>query len=212
MEPLGLKAVNMFPTPEMKQNLAFMHQRWPGDPSKKSEERDHIYREPILAEIREDRERLFHSGGAGCFAKPAEYVQVLAALLNDGKSPITGERILQEKTVQMMWENQIPNMPNFARQGIPDAKREQTNPTPELYPQDGNPPQGWGLSFMLTQEPGATGRGKNTAWWAGIANLFWWCDREKGVAGMIASQIMPFLDPNILGQWVACESAVYASV
>ncbi|KAF2163760.1 hypothetical protein M409DRAFT_68334 [Zasmidium cellare ATCC 36951] len=166
----------------------------------------------ILAETREDRERLFHSGGAGCFAKPAEYVQILAALLNDGKSPITGERILQGDTVNMMWENQVSDMPDFARQGIPDAKREHTNPTPELYPQEGNPPQGWGLSFMLTQEPGATGRGRNTAWWAGIANLFWWCDREKGVAGMIASQIMPFLDPNILGQWVACESAVYASV
>lgn len=27
--------------------------------------------------------------------------------------------------------------------------------------------QGWGLSFMITQEPGATGRGRNTAWWAG---------------------------------------------
>ena len=43
---------------------------------------------------------------------------------------------------------------------------------------------------MLTQESGPTGRGRNTAWWAGIANLFWWCDREKGVAGMIASQIV----------------------
>lgn len=27
---------------------------------------------------------------------------------------------------------------------------------------------------MITQEPGATGRGANTAWWAGIANLFWY--------------------------------------
>lgn len=52
------------------------------------------------------------------------------------------------------------------------AKPEQTNPAPELYPQEGNPPQGWGLSFMITQEPGPTGRGRNTAWWAGIANLF----------------------------------------
>lgn len=212
MEPLALKAVNMFPTAEMKRDLASMHQRWPGDSSKRSEERDHVYREPLLAESGEDRERLFHSGGAGCFAKPTEYVQILAALLNDGKSPITGARILQEDTVKMMWKNQIRDMPDFARQGIPDAKREHTNSTPELYPQDGSPGQGWGLSFMLTQEPGATGRGRNTAWWAGIANLFWWCDREKGVAGMIASQMMPFLDPNILGQWVACESAVYASV
>lgn len=83
----------------------------------------------------------------------------------------------------------IPKMPNFARQFTPDAKPEHTNPIPEFYPQEGNPPQGWGLSFMLTIEPGATGRGANTAWWAGIANLFWWVDREKGVAGMIASQV-----------------------
>lgn len=65
---------------------------------------------------------------------------------------------------------------------------------------------------MLTQEPGATGRGANTAWWAGIANLFWWADREKGVAGMIASQVMPFGDLNVMGQWGACEAAVYASL
>ncbi|KAK4628592.1 Acyltransferase calJ [Fulvia fulva] len=212
MQPLGLKAINMFPAEDMKKNLAYMHQKWPGDPSGKSEERDHILREPLLADTKEEQARLFHSGGAGCFAKPAEYVQVLAALLNDGRSPITGNRILKEETVKAMWTNQVPDMPNFARQGIPDAKRDQTNSTPELYPQEGNPPQGWGLSFMLTQEPGATGRGSNTAWWAGLANLYWWCDREKGVAGMIASQQMPFLDLNVLGQWAACESAVYASV
>lgn len=103
-------------------------------------------------------------------------------------------------------------MPNFARQGIPAAKPEQTNPAPELYPQEGNPPQGWGLSFMITQEAGATGRGRNTAWWAGIANLFWWCDREKGVAGMIASQVMPFGDMSVMGQWGACEAAVYQAL
>jgi len=105
MQPLGLKNVNMFPTPEMKQNLAFMHQRWPG--STDCEERDHIYREPILAETQEDRDRLFNSGGAGGFAKPTEYVQVLAALLNDGKSPTTGAQILKPETVEAMFENQV---------------------------------------------------------------------------------------------------------
>ena len=62
---------------------------------------------------------------------------------------------------------------------------------------------------MLTIDPGPTGRGANTAWWAGIANLFWWADREKGVAGMIASQVMPFADMNVLGQWITCETEVY---
>lgn len=62
---------------------------------------------------------------------------------------------------------------------------------------------------MLTIEAGATGRGPNTAWWAGIANLYWWCDRQKGIAGMIASQVMPFADANILGQWFVNEAEVY---
>ena len=74
---------------------------------------------------------------------------------------------------------------------IPPAKPDLTNPIPDLYPQP-NQPQGWGLTFMLTLSPGATGRGRNTAWWAGLPNLFWWCDRTMGIAGMIASQILPF--------------------
>lgn len=104
-EPIGLKNINMFPTPEMKKNLAYMHQRWPG--SKEAEERDHIYREPIIAETDHEKKHVFHSGGAGAFAKPTEYCQVLAALLNDGKSPKTGAQILKKETVDMMWQNQV---------------------------------------------------------------------------------------------------------
>lgn len=40
-------------------------------------------------------------------------------------------------------------------------------------------------------------------------NLFWWCDREKGVGGMLAGQVFPFGDPNVMGTWGACEAAVY---
>lgn len=135
MQPLGLKNINMLPTPEMKKNLAYMHQKWPG--SSKSEERDHIYREPIVAESDAEKKHIFHSGGAGAYAKPTEYVQVLAALLNDGKSPKTGAQILKPETVKEMFENQIKEHPDFARSGVPAAKPEQTNPIPELYPQEG---------------------------------------------------------------------------
>lgn len=135
MKPLELENVNMVPTPEMKKEMAYMHQKWPG--SSEAEERDHIYREPIVAETDDEKKHLFHSGGAGAYAKPTEYVQVLAALLNDGKSPKTGAQILKKETVEDMWKNQIPDHPDYARQGIPQAKPEQTNPLPELYPQEG---------------------------------------------------------------------------
>jgi hypothetical protein len=74
---------------------------------------------------------------------------------------------------------------------------------------EGNPPQGWSFAGFSIQEPGASLRGRGTVWWAGIANLFWWCDRENGVAGMIASQIMPFGDLDVINAWSSCESVVY---
>lgn len=113
-------------------------------------------------------------------------------LLNDGTSPTTDAKILKPETVKEMFTNQIPDMPNFGRQLISNPKPDFTNPIPELYPQPHDQPQGWGLTFMLTIHPGPTGRGGNTGWWAGLPNLFWWCDREKGVAGIICSQIVPF--------------------
>lgn len=126
------------------------------------------------------------------FGQPREYAKILSTLLNDGTSPLTGAQILKPSTIAEMFTNQIPSMPNFGRQTIQDAIPELTNKIPELYPQPHEQEQGWGLTFMLTIHEGTTGRGRNTAFWAGLPNLFWWADREKGVAGMVASQILPF--------------------
>lgn len=110
-----------------------------------------------------------------------------------------------------MFKNQIPEFPNFARQGIPAAKPDLTNAIPEIYPVPGNGPQGWGLTFMLTGA-GATGRSASTGFWAGLPNLWWWCDREKGVGGIVCSQILPFADAKVLGLWVEIESMVYKAL
>lgn len=111
-----------------------------------------------------------------------------------------------------MFTNQIPQFPDFGRaQPIPAAKPDLTNPIPEIYPVPGNPPQGWGLTFMLTNG-GATGRSKSTATWAGLANCWWWCDPEHGVAGFVAAQVLPFGDMNVLGLWGQCEAETYVGI
>jgi hypothetical protein len=66
------------------------------------------------------------------------------------------------------------------------------NDDSELYPQPGNPPQGWGLSFFSLLQPDPTGRAAGTAWWSGLANLIWWADVETGIGGMLATQILPY--------------------
>jgi len=205
-EPLGLKNISMKPNKDMLRNLAYMNYRAPDG---KLSGRDHLLRRPLIPDSTHSGSFL-HSGGAGAFAKPQEYCQILATLLNDGTSPTTGAKILEPQTVAKMFQNQIPNFPNFGRQVIPAAKPELTNRIPELYPIPGSGRQGWGLTFMLTE--GVTGRSKGTAQWAGLPNLWWWCDREKGVAGIICTQILPFADAQVLGLWGSVEAAVYQAL
>jgi hypothetical protein len=133
--------------------------------------------------------------------------EILAALLNDGTSPKTGVQILQKSTVDEMFRNQIPEFPDFGRQGIPDSKKWLTNPIPDIAPVEKGDPQGWGLTFMLTG--GTAGRSSGSASWAGLANCFWLCDREKGIAGFITSQILPYGDLKVLELWAGIETAVY---
>lgn len=104
--PMGLKHINMFPTKEMKQNLAYMHVRMP-DGKLVPNPNGHLARRQLWVESPHDIKDTFNSGGAGCFATPADYCQIIATLMNDGTHPGTGARILQKKTVDDMFTNQV---------------------------------------------------------------------------------------------------------
>ncbi|KAL1598465.1 hypothetical protein SLS59_006749 [Nothophoma quercina] len=206
-EPLGLKNISMFPTAEMKHQLAYMNHR---NKDGSLIARDHLLRKPLVVESSEVKDVL-NSAGAGCFAKPSDYAQIIATLLNDGTSPTTGAKLLDKATVDTVFTNQVERFPDFARQGIPAAKPDLTNAVPEIYPVEGNPPQGWGLTFMLSNG-GPTGRSKSTGFWAGLPNCWWWADRENGVGGIVCTQILPFADAKVLGLWFNVEGQVYQAL
>jgi hypothetical protein len=67
------------------------------------------------------------------------------------------------------------------------------------------------LTFFLTNG-GPSGRSKNTVQWAGLANLWWWADRDNGVAGIVCTQILPFADAKVLGLWAEVEKEVYKAI
>ena len=108
-KPLGIdtSAVTMFPSQEAQQNLATNHQRDPE--TGKLQETDHFLGNSLKQSTKEQQDKYLQSGGAGLFAKPKEYVKILAALLNEGTSAQTGKSILKKETVETLWENQIPN-------------------------------------------------------------------------------------------------------
>ncbi|KAL2812191.1 beta-lactamase/transpeptidase-like protein [Aspergillus granulosus] len=209
-EPLGIKDMSMIPNQDMRSRLAYMNFR---DSEGRLRARDHLLRLPLVVDPDNEADvaRVFNSGGGGMFARPGDYCKVLAVLLNDGTCPRTGAQLLAKKTVDEMFTNQLPHMPNYGRRSIPASKPDLTNPIPELYPVPGDPPQGWGLTFMMSNG-GLTGRSVGTAHWAGLANLWWWADREKGVAGIVCTQILPFVDRPVLELWGGVEAQIYQAL
>lgn len=68
-EPLGIKNISFLPSQHMRDNLVTMQQRM-GD---KTIDDDQVARRNIFHADDKDTNKLFHAGGAGCFAKPSEY-------------------------------------------------------------------------------------------------------------------------------------------
>jgi CubicO group peptidase (beta-lactamase class C family) len=113
--PMGLKNINMFPTDSMLPHLAYMNTR-SSDGKLAPNLPGHLARSQLMAKTAEERKMIFNAGGHGLFAKPAEYAQVIAMLLNDGTHPGTGAEILKKSTIQDMFTNQLEEFPDYGRQ------------------------------------------------------------------------------------------------
>lgn len=69
-EPLGIKNISFFPSQHMRENLVSAQSRAGGKP----QDIDHPARRGVfLADDKDVKEKYMCIGGAGCFAKPAEY-------------------------------------------------------------------------------------------------------------------------------------------
>jgi CubicO group peptidase (beta-lactamase class C family) len=146
----------------------------------------------------------FLSGGGGLVSTAHDYVRFLRALLGDGE--LDGVRILDEDTVALMARNHIGDL---------EAGSSGASPMPELSnPFDFFPGSvdKFGLGFLINRDQVSGGRAAGSLAWAGLANTYFWIDRENGVCGVLMTQILPFADPEVLDLLAQFETAVYARV
>jgi methyl acetate hydrolase len=131
----------------------------------------------------------YESGGGGLYGTAPDFFRFLSLLFNEGR--LGSVEILSPATVRLMGQNQIGEL---AITPMRTAQPTLSNDF-ELYQ---GMPKGWGLSGMITKEPGPHGRSAGSLAWGGLANCYFWLDTDEKVAGLFLTQILPFGDSRSL--------------
>lgn len=189
-KPLGMTSTAFTLTPSMRSRLTRMHQR----------ELDGSL--TPLKDFELPQEPEVDMGGHGLYGTVEDYCKFIRMWLNDGKGP--GGQVLKKETVLMAEKNGLGKK---KIKGLPGVIPTLSNYA-EFFP---GMPKSWALTFMINDEDAPTGRPAGALGWAGLANLFYWIDRQNGVGGFWATQILPFADAASVGGYLDFETAVYAS-
>lgn len=139
-------------------------------------------------------------GGHGLYSTVGDYMRFIRMILNDG----AGEhgRVLKPETVAQMAKNGLGKLKIKLLPGvIPELSNDA-----EFFP---GMPKSWSYTFMVNDETAPTGRPAGALGWAGLTNLFYWIDRQNGIGGFWATQILPFADPTSFTGYMDFETAVY---
>ncbi|MDN5000939.1 serine hydrolase domain-containing protein [Bradyrhizobium sp. GCM10027634] len=141
-----------------------------------------------------------HMGGHGLYSTVGDYMRFIRMWLNDGNGP--HGRVLKPETVKMAEKNQLGDLKVTA---LPGVIKSLSNDA-EFFPGQS---KSWAFTFMVNDEEAPTGRPAGALGWAGLANLFYWIDRQNGFGGYWATQILPFGDPASFTGYMRFETAFY---
>jgi methyl acetate hydrolase len=186
-DPLGMTETGFRIRDDQRERLARVHARTPDGTV------------PIDFEIPQQPE--FEMGGGGLYSTVGDYLKFARMILGGGA--LDGVRVLAPETVALMSANAMGDLRCRA------MKTAAPNSTNDVDFVEG---MQWGLSFLINPEPMPSGRSAGSLAWAGLANSYYWIDPVKNVAGVYATQILPFFDADAVGVFEAAERAVYGMV
>ena len=194
-QPLGMKDTDFVIGPDQKKRLVTVHSRKADGGL-----------DPIEFGVPQEPE--FFMGGGGLYGTGRDYLAFLQMLMHGGE--FNGARLLRPETVAQMSKNNIGDV-NISRvvlkttapPSTPDVDMGQLFPGQDIK---------WGLSFLINPQEGPAGRSGGSLSWAGLANTYFWVDPSKHVAGVILTQILPFVDPRVLSLYGKFESGVYKAL
>jgi len=183
-QPLGMDDTGFAIGPAQRLRKARMHTRAPDDGFK-----------VIDHEIPQTPE--FHMGGGGLYSTAGDYLKFTRMILDGGAG------VLKPETVALMSRNAMGDV------SCRPLKSQLPNLSTDLDFVDG---MKWGLSFMINPTAFPGRRSASSLAWAGLANSYYWIDPVRKVAGVWATQLLPFYDARAVAAFEGFEKAVYANL
>jgi CubicO group peptidase (beta-lactamase class C family) len=150
-------------------------------------------------EIPQDPE--FHMGGGGLYSTVGDYLKFAQMILHGGT--FNGATVLKPETVALMSRNAMGDLVCNAMKTAAPAFSNDVDFIDGMK---------WGLSFLINPHPMPTGRSAGSLAWAGLANSYYWIDPVRKVAGVYATQVLPFYDAKAVAAFEAFETAVYQAI
>ena len=138
-------------------------------------------------------------GGGGLASTASDYGRFMRMLLNGGA--LDGARVVKADTIGLMARNQIGKL------GVPALKTALPRSADFTFIADGR--DKFGLGFLITSDQVPGKRSPGSLSWGGINNTYFWVDPERGLAGVILMQYLPFADPKALALHDQFERAAY---
>lgn len=189
-EPLGMQDIGFTLSPAMAQRRVTIHDR--AADGRLTPLPDLVLPQPPAMDC----------GGHGLYGTVGEYMKFIRMVLNDGQG--AHGRVLRPETVAALARDGLAEM-GLAVGGWTSSIPSLSN-SGEFFP---GTDKGWGYSFMTNREATPSGRSAGSLMWAGLANCYYWIDRDSGVGGYWATQILPFQDAVSYPGFVEFETAVY---
>jgi len=153
-------------------------------------------------------------GGGGAYCSAPDFAKILSSLCSNNGKLLRSYMVNEMFRPQLGPEARARVQKFFAIKQINDIFAGGLPQTNAPLPLD------WGLGGMLVMEdvPSSLGlmgnkrgvrRSKGSMFWAGLPNLYWWMDRQAGVSGFYASQLLPQGDPRSIELFGEFEEWVY---
>ena len=140
----------------------------------------------------------FFMGGGGLYSTVGDYLKFAQMIMHGGT--FNGVQVLRPETVATMSANAMGDIVCAPMKTVAPASSNDVDFIAGMK---------WGLSFLINPDRLPTGRSAGSLAWAGLANSYYWIDPARQMAGVYATQILPFFDAKAVQTFEAFETAVY---